>query len=39
MIVPCFMIAPVAGLEPATRGLTVHCSNRLSYTGMDKSAS
>ena len=25
--------APVAGLEPATRGLTVHCSNQLSYTG------
>ena len=27
-------IAPVRGLEPRTRGLTVHCSNQLSYTGI-----
>ena len=26
--------APVRGLEPRTRGLTVHCSNQLSYTGI-----
>ena len=26
-------VAPVPGLEPGTRGLTVHCSNQLSYTG------
>ena len=26
-------IAPVPGLEPGTHGLTVHCSNQLSYTG------
>ena len=25
--------APVRGLEPRTRGLTVRCSNQLSYTG------
>ena len=28
------MVAPVPGLEPGTRGLTVHCSNQLSYTGI-----
>ena len=28
-------IAPVPGLEPGTRGLTVHCSNQLSYTGIE----
>ena len=28
-----FLVAPVPGLEPGTRGLTVHCSNQLSYTG------
>ena len=28
-----FYNAPVPGLEPGTRGLTVHCSNQLSYTG------
>ena len=27
--------APVARLELATRGLTVHCSNQLSYTGIN----
>ena len=27
-------LAPPAGLEPATHGLTVHCSNQLSYGGM-----
>ena len=27
--------APVPGLEPGTRGLTVHCSNQLSYTGIE----
>ena len=26
-------IAPVPGLEPGTRGLTLHFSNQLSYTG------
>ncbi len=31
-----FFIAPVPGLEPGTRGLTVHCSNQLSYTGIEK---
>ena len=29
------MVAPVPGLEPGTRGLTVHCSNQLSYTGIE----
>ena len=27
--------APVPGLEPGTHGLTVHCSNQLSYAGID----
>ncbi len=27
--------APVPGLEPGTHGLTVHCSNQLSYTGIN----
>ena len=27
--------APVPGREPGTRGLTVHCSNQLSYTGKE----
>ena len=31
-------IAPVARLELATRGLTVRCSNQLSYTGIVDSA-
>tara|TARA_A100001015_G_C14889925_1_gene671980 strand:- start:756 stop:992 length:237 start_codon:yes stop_codon:yes gene_type:complete len=26
--------APVPGLEPGTHGLTVRCSNQLSYTGI-----
>ena len=30
--------APVARLELATRGLTVRCSNQLSYTGIEDSA-
>ena len=30
--------APVARLELATRGLTVRCSNQLSYTGIVDSA-
>ena len=31
-------MAPVRGLEPRTRGLTVRCSNQLSYTGIEDSA-
>ena len=27
--------APVPGLEPGTHGLTVRCSNQLSYTGIN----
>ena len=30
------MVAPVARLELATRGLTVRCSNQLSYTGIEE---
>ena len=26
-------LAPMAGIEPATRGLTVHCYYQLSYIG------
>ena len=33
-----FSPAPVARLELATRGLTVRCSNQLSYTGIVDSA-
>ena len=29
-----FLVAPVPGLEPGTRGLTVRCSNQLSYPGI-----
>ena len=29
-----YVNAPVVGLEPTTRGLTVRCSNQLSYTGI-----
>lgn len=27
-------LAPMAGIEPATRGLTVHCYYQLSYIGI-----
>ena len=30
-----FFLAPAPGLEPGTRGLTVHCSNQLSYAGIN----
>ena len=30
-----FLVAPAPGLEPGTHGLTVHCSNQLSYAGIN----
>ena len=37
-IFEAYLDAPVARLELATRGLTVRCSNQLSYTGIVDSA-